>query len=120
MNEMTYNADTVFTALSHPMRLRTLVLIKQMNELCVCELTHTLGLAQPVISRHLALLKEAKLVTSRRQGIWIYYSVNSELPDWIHKLINITTDGIAKTSPYQDDLASLNAMTDRPNNNCCN
>lgn len=112
-------ADDVYSVLSHPMRLRALILIKQANELCVCELTHALDLAQPVISRHLAQLKEAGLLLSRRQGLWIYYRVNTEIPDWVTTLIQITTDGVAASSPYQDDLKALHHMTDRPNQACC-
>ena len=64
------------------MRLRAVVLIIQMNELCVCELTHTLGQAQPVISRHLSQLKETKILLARKQGQWVYYRINDALPKW--------------------------------------
>ncbi|RKZ77774.1 MAG: transcriptional regulator [Gammaproteobacteria bacterium] len=112
-------ADDVYSVLSHPMRLRALILIKQVDELCVCELTHSLELAQPVISRHLAQLKEAGLLQSRRQGLWIYYRINNDIPEWVTRLIQITSDGIASTSPYKDDLVALNKMSDRPNQTCC-
>ena len=101
------------------MRLRALVLIKQVGELCVCELTHSLGLAQPVISRHLAQLKTAGLLLSRRQGLWIYYRINDDLPEWIKETIQITTEGVATTSPYQNDRIALELMSDRPNQVCC-
>jgi len=117
---MTLNTDSIFSALSHPMRLRAVVLIQKMNELCVCELTHALDIAQPVISRHLAQLKEAGLLASRRQGTWVYYRINSEVPVWIHQIISITSDGIAATPPYSDDLASLKQMSNRPTNTCSN
>ena len=116
---MESQADDVYSVLSHPMRLRALILIKQVGELCVCELTHSLDLAQPVISRHLAQLKEAGILLSRRQGLWIYYRINSDIPQWVNQLIEITTNGIALTSPYPDDLKALNAMSDRPNQACC-
>ncbi|MDB2705556.1 metalloregulator ArsR/SmtB family transcription factor [Pseudomonadota bacterium] len=116
---MSVDADTFFSVLSHPMRLRSLVLIQQTGELCVCELTYVLALAQPVISRHLAQLKHAGLLLSRRQGLWIYYRVNAELPEWVKQLIEVTTSGVASTSPYMDDLAKLKSMSDRPNQNCC-
>jgi len=112
-------ADDVYSVLSHPMRLRALILIKQDDELCVCELTHSLELAQPVISRHLAQLKEAGLLQSRRQGLWIYYRINNDIPEWVTRLIQITSDGVASTSPYKDDLVALNKMSDRPNQTCC-
>ena len=112
-------ADDFYSVLSHPMRLRALVLIKQFDELCVCELTHALALAQPVISRHLAQLKEAGLLVSRRQGLWIYYRIHSELPEWINKVIETTVMGIAERSPYKDDRLALSTMKNRPNQTCC-
>tara|TARA_R110002050_G_scaffold269917_2_gene412613 strand:- start:158162 stop:158512 length:351 start_codon:yes stop_codon:yes gene_type:complete len=116
---MDLQADDFYSALSHPMRLRALVLLKQEGELCVCELTHALNLAQPVISRHLAQLKEAGLLLSRRQGLWVYYRVSNQLPEWIMGIIQTTVSGVSNTSPYQDDRKALAAMLDRPNQTCC-
>lgn len=116
---MTSQAVDFYSVLSHPMRLRALILIKQLDELCVCELTHSLGLAQPVISRHLAQLKQAGLLLSRRQGLWIYYRLNDDIPNWVNDVIQSTTDGIADTSPYKEDRIALNTMLDRPNQACC-
>jgi len=116
---MDLQADDVYSVLSHPMRLRALILIHQTNELCVCELTYALDLAQPVVSRHLAQLKEAGLLCSRRQGLWVYYCINEAIPQWVSQLIHVTCTGIAYSSPYQDDLQTLNQMADRPNQACC-
>ena len=58
---MNLTAQSLFSALAHEIRLRSLLLLQAEGELCVCELTHTLGLSQPMISRHLALLREAGL-----------------------------------------------------------
>ncbi|MDH5358343.1 MAG: metalloregulator ArsR/SmtB family transcription factor [Gammaproteobacteria bacterium] len=116
---MTLQADDLYAALSHPMRLRALVLINQLDELCVCELTHALGLAQPVISRHLAQLKEKGLLLARRQGLWIYYRINDDIPTWVKTVIQMTTEGISATPPYQDDRLALESMSDRPNQTCC-
>jgi ArsR family transcriptional regulator len=116
---MDLQADDFYSALSHPMRLRALLLLKQEGELCVCELTHALALAQPVISRHLGQLKEAGLLLSRRQGLWVYYRVSDRLPDWVTQVIESTIVGVSTTSPYQDDRQTLHAMLDRPNQTCC-
>jgi len=116
---MALQADDFYSALSHHMRLRALVLLEQEGELCVCELTHALALAQPVISRHLAQLKEAGLLLSRRQGLWVYYRVSDKLPEWITQVIQTTIAGVSGTSPYQDDREVLHTMSDRPNQTCC-
>ncbi len=116
---MNLQADDFYSALSHPMRLRALVLLDQEGELCVCELTHALALAQPVISRHLGQLKEAGLLLSRRQGLWVYYRVSNTLPEWATQLIKATVSGVSGSSPYQDDREALHTMLDRPNQACC-
>jgi len=61
-------------ALSDPTRLEILALLKP-GEQCVCELTSALGAAQSRLSFHLKVLKEAGLVTDRRDGRWVYYTL---------------------------------------------
>lgn len=62
----------VMKALSDPGRVKMVKLLGQ-RELCVCELTALLGLAQPTVSKHLRVLDEAGLVTFRKEGPWINY-----------------------------------------------
>ncbi len=79
-----------FAALANDTRLRSLMLLSRQSELCVCELTHALGLSQPHISRHLAQLREAGLVSDRREGVWVYYRINRELPAWALQVLEQT------------------------------
>lgn len=62
----------LFRALSHPVRLRILDILSR-QEACVCHLTAILGKRQPYVSQQLATLREAGLVTDRRDGTLIYY-----------------------------------------------
>jgi ArsR family transcriptional regulator len=62
----------LFRALSHPVRLRILDILAR-QEACVCHLTEILGQRQPYVSQQLATLREAGLVTDRRDGTLIYY-----------------------------------------------
>src|SRR5438876_10653827 len=62
----------LFKTLSDPTRLRLLNLLA-CGETCVCELTDTLGVVQPKVSRHLARLKRAGLVDARRDGKRTHY-----------------------------------------------
>jgi ArsR family transcriptional regulator, arsenate/arsenite/antimonite-responsive transcriptional repressor len=64
-----------FHALSDPLRLKVIELLRQ-QELCVCELSETLGVTQSKLSFHLKTLREAGLLRSRQEGRWIYYSLN--------------------------------------------
>jgi DNA-binding transcriptional ArsR family regulator len=67
----------LFRALSHPVRLRILDILSR-QEACVCHLTAILGKRQPYVSQQLATLREAGLVTDRRDGTLIYYSLADE------------------------------------------
>ena len=63
-----------FQALSDETRLRILDLLRG-GEHCVCELTEMLDLRQSLLSFHLKTLKDAGLVTDRREGRWMYYAL---------------------------------------------
>jgi len=67
----------LFRALSHPIRLRILDVLAR-TEACVCHLTAVLGKRQPYVSQQLATLREAGLVTDRRDGTLIYYRLAGE------------------------------------------
>lgn len=108
-----------FQLLSDETRLRSLLLMQQEGELCVCELTHALNEIQPKISRHLAALRDAGIVTDRRQGQWIYYQLHPDLPAWASQVLRTTTTEVAGQAPFRDDRATLLDMPNRPDSACC-
>jgi len=104
----------LFAALSHDTRLRCLLLLHAFDELCVCELTGAIGASQPHMSRHLAQLREARLVSDRREGLWIYYCLNPDLPDWVAAVLDETAQGVFGIQPFSRDLATMAASPDQP------
>ena len=64
-------------ALSDVSRLRTLLALKN-GEQCVCRITELLKLAPSTVSKHMAVLREAGLVQSRKEGRWIYFRLPDE------------------------------------------
>jgi ArsR family transcriptional regulator len=64
-------------ALSDPNRVKIIKMLEK-KELCVCELTAALGLAQPTVSKHLKQLEDAELLASRKDGPWVNYSLAVE------------------------------------------
>src|SRR3954453_21382758 len=62
-----------FKALADPTRISIVNRLAVADEGCVCDLTATFDLAQPTISHHLKVLRDAGLVTSARRGTWMYY-----------------------------------------------
>jgi len=115
-----------FQLLSDDTRLRSLMLLRQEGELCVCELVHALGVIQPKVSRHLAALRDCGVVADRRSGQWIYYQIHPDLPEWarqvIHpdlpewarQVIDVTVSKQATREPFVNDLAVLSEMPNRP------
>jgi len=67
-----------FKALADPARVALVARLSRGEEVCVCDLVTGSGLSQPTISHHLAILRRAGLVTSRRKGTWAYYRLVPE------------------------------------------
>jgi ArsR family transcriptional regulator len=86
----TDRAVHLFHALSDGTRLSILQRLR-FGERCVCEMTDALDAAQSRLSFHLKVLKEAGLVTDRREGRWMYYTLNPETLGEVAELI----DGLA-------------------------
>lgn len=113
------NPVRFFKCLADETRLKCLVLIVREKELCVCELTQALQVSQPKISRHLAQLRECGLLKDRREGQWIFYRLNPELPGWALDVIESTA---AQHNDFiQSDYERLCCMGGRPErkSTCC-
>ncbi|MFN2391782.1 MAG: ArsR/SmtB family transcription factor, partial [Pyrinomonadaceae bacterium] len=73
-NKILKSMEIFFLALADKTRLRLLNLMRE-NEVCVCFFTEVLDESQPKISRHLAYLRNAEIVSARREGKWIHYKI---------------------------------------------
>ena len=65
----------MFRALSDESRLRIINLLLHSGELCVCDIQSIMGFTQTKASRHLSYLRRAGIVSDRRQGLWMLYSI---------------------------------------------
>ena len=72
--QATFNMERFFQALADNTRLRLLNLMGE-QEICVCYFVEILNQPQPKISRHLAYLRSAGLVITRREGTWMHYRI---------------------------------------------
>jgi len=102
----------LFKSLADETRARAALLIAEQGELCVCELMCALGDSQPKISRHLAQLRTSGLLLDRRQGQWVYYRLNPQLPGWVHDLLQVTLR--ANADWLKDNTTRLQNMDGRP------
>ena len=83
----TERAVQLFHALSDGTRLSILQRLR-LGERCVCEMTDALDAAQSRLSFHLKVLKEAGLIIDRREGRWMYYTLNPGTLDEVAEVIN--------------------------------
>ncbi|MFD1008629.1 MULTISPECIES: metalloregulator ArsR/SmtB family transcription factor [Oceanisphaera] len=79
-----------FKCLADDTRLKSLLLISQHQELCVCDLQQALQLSQPKVSRHLAELRKCELLMDERRGKWVYYRLHPNLPSWARDILKST------------------------------
>ena len=77
----------LFKNLSDETRLGIVLLLREMGELCVCDLCAALEQSQPKISRHLAMLRESGLLLDRKQGKWVHYRLSPHIPAWAAQVI---------------------------------
>lgn len=103
--------QAIFDAIADPTRRRMLALITRQGELCVCELTAALAEAQPKISRHLGVLRNAGLLSSRREGTWVHYRLAAALPPWTAPLLASLDE--ASVAELDDDLSRLGQMQNK-------
>ncbi|MDF0604249.1 metalloregulator ArsR/SmtB family transcription factor [Neisseriaceae bacterium TC5R-5] len=72
----------LFKSLSDETRLNIMLLLREVGELCVCDISIALQESQPKTSRHLAMLRGVELLSDRREGKWIYYRLSPQMPVW--------------------------------------
>jgi ArsR family transcriptional regulator len=96
----------LFAALADRTRLRLLNLMNG-KEVCVCYFVEILGQGQPKISRHLAYLRRADIVTARREGKWMHYRIIEPANAGAARILRETLIVIGQERAMQLDLARL-------------
>lgn len=110
---------TFYKNLSEETRLKILLLTVLEEELCVCEYVKALGLSQPKVSRHLAQLRKYGLLSDRKEGKWVFYSLSEHLALWQEESIQLC---LKNNENFIDTaLENLAAFGDRPKRQsaCC-
>ncbi len=101
---------TVTKALSDEGRVRALMALTG-GELCVCQIIELLELAPSTVSKHMAILHQAGLVETRKDGRWIYYSL-TEKPDppCVRAILAAAIECLAKDSRVREDAKKLKCV----------
>ncbi len=115
MNSINYllQMENLFLALADKTRLRLLNLMRE-DEVCVLFFTEVLGENQPKISRHLAYLRNAGIVSARRGGKWIYYRIQPPENDYAAKILQDTLAWLKTQNEMLSDYEKLNHIRRSP------
>lgn len=99
--------DDYFRGLSDLTRLRIINLLLH-EELCGCDIQQLLGIAQPLVSRHLLYLKRSGLVANRREGFRVFYHVAEG--NTLRDLFVYLQRAFREHEPFEPDLARLRIL----------
>lgn len=80
----------IFKALGDKNRLLILDMLS-CGELCACDIMDGLNLTQPTISHHMKILQKCELVMGRKEGKWVFYSINMEKVNDLKEFISFLT-----------------------------
>ncbi|MBI3522410.1 MAG: helix-turn-helix transcriptional regulator [Chloroflexi bacterium] len=79
----------VLKALADPTRLEMVTILRAAKDpVCICDFTATFDLQQPTVSHHMAKLRAAGIVESTKRGIWSFYSLRTDLPASVRRVID--------------------------------
>jgi ArsR family transcriptional regulator, arsenate/arsenite/antimonite-responsive transcriptional repressor len=101
-----------FQSLDDETRLRIMALLLEEDELCVCDLVNVLQLPQSTVSRQLSVLKGAGWLKVRREGVWIYYSINRSLAPIQQFIVPVLRNFLTETETARADLDRLRSLND--------
>lgn len=96
------DVQSLFDTLSDETRRRIVLLLMRNGEQCVCNIYGLLDISQPKASRHLAVMREAGLVSARREGKWMHYRLHPEMPLWCYRILQGMRDGTPDLEPAAD------------------
>jgi ArsR family transcriptional regulator len=101
-----FDVQQFFQALADDTRLRLLNLMAD-QEVCVCYFVEILGAPQPKISRHLAYLRKAGIVSTRREGKWMHYRIVMPPHVGATQILRQTLDWLKEDKAMRADRARL-------------
>lgn len=108
-----YNLEDLFKALADHTRLRLINLMGD-AEVCVCFFVAVLKTSQPKISRHLAYLRQARIVSARREGKWMHYRLVDPPDEHAARIFREVRDALSEHPELQRDREKLTEVCCAP------
>ncbi|MHC4570045.1 MAG: ArsR/SmtB family transcription factor [Planctomycetota bacterium] len=110
---------SIAKALSDENRVRALMMLSR-GELCVCQLIEMLGLAPSTVSKHMSILRQARLVEARKQGRWMYYRLPDEdCPKEVAQAIEWVRSSLAKDKRIKADARQVKRVSKLDRDKLC-
>lgn len=116
----------VAQALSDRNRIRALLALAD-RELCVCQIIELLGLSPSTVSKHMSILKQARLVECRKDGRWVFYRLAAddapadarEAIAWARRSLSRDRDILQDSESLKTILQRMPAEACQPKTACC-
>jgi ArsR family transcriptional regulator len=106
-------------AFADPSRVRILAALRR-QELCVCELCDALGVTQSTLSTHLQVIRNAGLISARKQGKWMYYAIAPTAKPFVRSLFQSFAAFLNADARLRQDAKRLSQrLALRDNGACC-
>lgn len=100
---------SITKALSDENRVRVLMALN-IGELCVCQIIELLNLAPSTVSKHMSILKQARLVESNKNGKWVYYRLPDKTSSVAAEAIAWATRHLISDATIREDARTLKVI----------
>jgi DNA-binding transcriptional ArsR family regulator len=109
----------VIKALADENRVRILVALWP-EELCVCQIVELLGLAPSTVSKHMAILKQARILDSRKEGRWMFYRIAEDgVPVEAKRIMSLVVELLASDPKVREDAKQLKRILKMDRDELC-
>ena len=108
MEDSMFQLMQTLKAITDENRVRILAALKS-HELCVCQITGMLDLAPSTTSKHLSILRQARLIESRKKGKWVYYTVpdQGKAPAHIRQALDLVMETVGASPEIVADARHI-------------
>ena len=96
-----------------------IISILQGRELCVCQIIKMLHLAPSTVSKHISILRQARLIEDRKEGRWMYYRLPDNPSPFVREIIKLINNSIINDQQIQDDNKLMNKIMSMSKEKLC-
>jgi DNA-binding transcriptional ArsR family regulator len=119
MADMLHDYEAALKAAADPNRARILKMLEG-GEMCLCQIVAALGLSQSTVSKHIALLRAARLVEERKEGRWVHFRLQKEAAnDYAGPLLSLIRGWLNRDATVRGDAVRVRRIRQIPRQELC-